>query len=157
MVPFVSESDTPKARASVGLLLIDDRGWILLQLRDGNGIYPYHWATVGGAVEEGETLEAAIQREVDEETGYKLSAPLRFGASATLVLPDGQVRHATLFYARYDGLQPIHCREGLQITFVDPSTLDTLLVYPGQKALILETLHRHQQRGIQLAPGAFPD
>jgi hypothetical protein len=50
----------------------------LLQLRDGNGIYPYHWATVGGAVEEGETLEAAIQREVDEETRYKLIAPPTF-------------------------------------------------------------------------------
>src|SRR5258707_1404044 len=77
MVPFVSEIDTPKARASVGLLLIDDRGWILLQLRDGNGIYPYHWATVGGAVDERETLEAAIHRAVAEGSVYTVSSVLR--------------------------------------------------------------------------------
>ena len=139
-------SDRAKASASVGLLLIDDRGWILLQLRDGNGLYPYHWATVGGAVEDGETLEAAIRREVDEETGYKLTVPPTFGSTATLVLPNGQVRQATLFFARYDSVQPIGCLEGLQITFVDPSTLDGLLVYPGQKALILEALRRYKER-----------
>jgi 8-oxo-dGTP pyrophosphatase MutT (NUDIX family) len=147
----VLQSDEPKASASVGVLLIDDRGWILLQLRDGHGIYPYHWATVGGAVEEGETLEAAIQREVDEETGYQLTAPLTLGSRATLVLPNGHVREATLFFARYDGLQPIDCREGLQITFVDPATLDSLLIYPGQKALILDALRRYRE---DAAPGA---
>jgi 8-oxo-dGTP pyrophosphatase MutT (NUDIX family) len=117
----------------------------LLQLRDGHGTYPYHWATVGGAVEAGETLEAAIRREAYEETGYRLSGPLGGGGSARLVLPDGQVRHATLFFARYDGSQPIRCHEGLEITFVDPSTLDTLQVYPGQKELILEALHRYRE------------
>ena len=142
---YVLQSDGPKTSASVGLLLIDDRGWILLQLRDGNGIYPYHWATVGGAVEEGEPLEAAIQREVDEETGYKVTAPPAFGSSATLVLPNGHVRRATLFFARYDGVQPIRCLEGLQITFVDPSTLDSLLIYPGQKALILNALRCYKE------------
>ena len=74
-----------------------------------------------------------------------MSGPLGFGACATLVLPDGETRHATLFHARYDGLQPIQCLEGVQITFVDPSRLETLLVYPGQKELILETLHRYQE------------
>jgi 8-oxo-dGTP pyrophosphatase MutT (NUDIX family) len=133
-----------RATATVGILLIDDRGWILLQLRDGHVIYPHHWATVGGAVEPGETLEAAIRREVYEETGYRLSGPLGLGSQATIVLPDGQPRDATLFFAHYDSSQPIHCYEGLQITFVDPSTLDTLPVYPGQRELILETLHRYR-------------
>jgi len=134
----------PRTVATVGLLLIDDRGWILLQLRDDHGTYPFHWATVGGAVEADETLEAAVRREVYEETGYRLSTPIGSGSKATINTPNGQ-RHATLFFAKYDGSQPICCHEGLQITFVDPSLLDTLQVYPGQKELILEALRRYQE------------
>jgi 8-oxo-dGTP pyrophosphatase MutT (NUDIX family) len=142
-----AEHDPPSAVATVGLLLVDERGWILLQLRDEHGIYPHHWATVGGAVEPGETLDVALRREVYEETGYRLSTPVGFGSRATLVAPDGQLRDATLFLARYDGSQQIHCHEGLRITFVDPGTLDALLVYPGQREMILEALQRYRENG----------
>lgn len=123
-----------------GVLLVDHRGWILLQLRDGNGAYPYHWATVGGAVEPGETIKGAARRELAEETGYHIAAgSLLFGAEVTLALPDGP-RVATLFYAPYDEVQPIACHEGLRITFIDPSTLHALPIYPGQLELIELTL-----------------
>jgi 8-oxo-dGTP pyrophosphatase MutT (NUDIX family) len=135
--------------ATVGILLIDDRGWILLQLRDGRAIHPYHWATVGGAVEPGETLEAAIRRELLEETGYRLSGPVGVGSRATIVPEDGRPRDATLFLAHYDSSQPIGCHEGLEITFVDPSSLDTLPVYPGQRELIAEALQRYREGGGQ--------
>lgn len=126
---------TAELLRGAGVLLIDQRGWILLQLRDANGAYPYHWATVGGAVEVGETPEQAARRELAEETGYVVGA-LDAGAEATLALPDGTPCLATLFSARYDGVQPITCREGLRIAFVDPATLESLLVYPGQLSLI---------------------
>jgi len=124
-----------------GVLLIDQRGWILLQLRDGNGVYPYHWATVGGAVEPGETDEQAARRELAEETGYHVDpAALTFGAAVTLEAPTGP-RVAALFYAPYDETQPIACYEGLCITFVDPATLGALLIYPGQRDLIEQTIN----------------
>ena len=120
-------------------MLLDERGWVLLQLRDGRGAYPYHWATVGGGNLPGEDDEAAARRELHEETGY-VAGVLRPGAQVTLALPDGTPRVATLYHAPYDRVQPIECREGLRIEFVDPTTLDTLPIYPGQEALIRATL-----------------
>jgi 8-oxo-dGTP pyrophosphatase MutT (NUDIX family) len=45
----------------------------LLQLRDFKSsiIYPGHWGAFGGAMEEGESPETAICRELIEEIGYK--------------------------------------------------------------------------------------
>jgi 8-oxo-dGTP diphosphatase len=58
-----------------GLLLIDDRGRILLQLRDDKSDIPFpnRWGTFGGAIEPGETPEQAIVRELEEELGYELT------------------------------------------------------------------------------------
>lgn len=126
-----------------GVLLIDERGWVLLQLRDAHGSYPHRWGTVGGQVEPGETPEQAARRELAEETGYVASV-LHFGAEVTLALPDGSRRVATLFYARYDGVQPIACYEGARIEFVDPAMLGELPVYPGQAELIKAALDRSQ-------------
>lgn len=122
-----------------GVLLLDGRGWILLQLRDGHGAYPYHWATVGGGNLPGEDDETAARRELREETGY-VAGVLRLGARVALALPDGTPRVATLYHAPYDPAQPIACCEGLRIEFVDPAVLDALLIYPGQETLIRETL-----------------
>ena len=129
-------SEAPRA---AGVLLIDERGWILLQLRDANGAYPHHWGTVGGKAEPGETVEAAARRELTEETGY-VAGPLTYGAEVTVTLPDGSPQLATLFYAPYDGVQSIACWEGERIELVDPATLDNLLIYPAQKKLIRATL-----------------
>ena len=129
----------PQRGAAV--LLIDAHGWILLPLRDAHGDYPHHWGTVGGQAEPGETPEQAARRELAEETGY-VAGPLHAGAEVMLRLPDGTPRVATLFLARYDGVQPIACLEGERIDFVDPATLDELPIYPGQEELIKAALRR---------------
>ncbi len=134
----------PPSRGA-GVLLIDRRGWILLQLRDAHGAYPHHWGTVGGQVEAGESPDVAARRELAEETGYVADA-LWQGAEMMLTLPDGTARLATLFVAHYDGLQPILCHEGAAITFVDPVALDSLPIYPGQAALIRMALRSWSER-----------
>ena len=130
------------ADASVGLILVDARGWTLLQLRDARAVYPHHWGTVGGAVEPGETIDEALAREVREETGYTISHRVWLASRGTIVLPDGRTRTATFFAGDYDPWQDLECREGTAITFVDPATLDALPVYPGQRPLLTEALAR---------------
>ena len=56
------------------IILENDKGEILLYLRDNKpGIpFPDHWDLIGGHVEEGETPEEALVREVKEELDIDL-------------------------------------------------------------------------------------
>lgn len=52
----------------VSAIIYDDTGNLLMVKNiDGDS---YYWGIPGGAVEEGETLEQAVVREVKEETGF---------------------------------------------------------------------------------------
>lgn len=61
---------TPKIEVAIALLIRE--GQFLLQLRDNipTIVYPGHWAFFGGHIEPGETPEAGVWREVQEEIGY---------------------------------------------------------------------------------------
>jgi 8-oxo-dGTP diphosphatase len=57
------------------IIFENDNGELLLYLRDNNpGIpFPDHWDLIGGHVEEGETPEEALVREVKEELDLDLA------------------------------------------------------------------------------------
>jgi 8-oxo-dGTP pyrophosphatase MutT (NUDIX family) len=65
--------------AVVGMIVCDD-GRYLMQLRSQKpGIfYPGHWGLFGGAVDSGESAEAALARELREELGIDLPQPRYF-------------------------------------------------------------------------------
>jgi len=70
-----------KNRPQCGLILENSEGKILLQLRDDKSNLPYPgcWGTFGGQIEEGETPEEAIRREIKEELNYELRNPEYLG------------------------------------------------------------------------------
>ncbi len=115
------------------VILVDPRGWLLLQERDEHpAIDPETWSLVGGHLEPGEDPLAAAYRELEEETGVRL-AP---GAA-------GELSHwhtLAVFHAAYASTDPVHvhlaptvltdadieCHEGRRIVFVEPRTALTL-------------------------------
>ncbi len=58
----------------VSAILINSRGQVLLQQRDDNPAirYPGHWSLFGGTIEDGESAEAALAREVKEEIDFEM-------------------------------------------------------------------------------------
>lgn len=56
------------------IIFENDKGEFLLYLRDNKPTIPFpdHWDLIGGHVEEGETPEQALVREVKEELGMDL-------------------------------------------------------------------------------------
>lgn len=109
-------------------LLVDARGWILLQERDENALVaPNQWGLVGGHLEEGEDWEDALHRELQEETGLdKRGFALWF---------DEIVQHSPkisshladrwqIWVKRTDTCDAdIRLGEGRQIVFVDPERI----------------------------------
>ncbi len=74
--PYVAVAgrlELPEQHRFAGVVLVDRRGWLLLQERDEHPrIDPETWGLAGGHVEEGEEFEAAAYRELEEETGVRL-------------------------------------------------------------------------------------
>jgi 8-oxo-dGTP pyrophosphatase MutT (NUDIX family) len=113
------------ARLAVALL-VDDRGWVLLQERDELAPRAANqWGMVGGHVEDGEDFDTAVYREVAEEIGVDLpEGSLTQWRDAEYTYPDGHHGHYNVYAARVDlSDNDITVGEGRQIVFVDPDKL----------------------------------
>lgn len=116
------------ARLAV-LLLVDRRGWVLLQERDEFAPRAANqWGMVGGHVEEGEEFEPAAYRELREETGLVLPAgALHLWRAAAYTYPDGHHGEYQVYAAAVDVADAdIVVGEGRQIVFVDPARIPQL-------------------------------
>jgi 8-oxo-dGTP pyrophosphatase MutT (NUDIX family) len=106
------------------IVLVDDRGWVLLQERDEfPAIDPEKWGFVGGHLDGDEDYLGGAYRELEEETGLRLDGGLSLFGEFT-------VHHAhsesddefSLFVMRTHLTDDdLECHEGRQIVFVEPS------------------------------------
>jgi len=73
-----------------GILLVDNK---LVLIQRKNPPFQGQWALPGGFVDYGETVEQAVVREMEEETGVKTSVKKLFGVYSA---PDRDPRHHTI-------------------------------------------------------------
>jgi len=87
-----------------GALIIDDEGRIFVQRRSPERkLFPNTWDIVGGHVEPGESVDEALRREVEEETGWRISVVLGPVGEFSYTGDDGQDRVEQDFLVRVDG------------------------------------------------------
>jgi 8-oxo-dGTP diphosphatase len=126
---LVDEDDTPCAERNCRIatvILVDGRGWVLLQERDEYAaLAPEQWGLVGGHVEPGEEWEDGLAREVAEETGLEVQGlelwfdeVVQHSPKVSTHLAD----HWRIWVGRTDITDDdIVLGEGRQIVFVDPA------------------------------------
>ena len=121
-----------KARnlCSAGIILLNEKNQILLQKRGDDG----NWCIPGGSLEVGESVEAAAQREVYEETGLRVSKMELFniysGPSQHHIYPDGNEFFfvaAVFISSEYYGDIRIDGQESMDIRFFDIDNLPSNL------------------------------
>jgi 8-oxo-dGTP diphosphatase len=105
------------------IVLVDRRGWLLLQERDEHPVIdPEKWCFPGGMVEPGESFEQAAYRELEEETGVRLDGELTLFEQFTVFHTScGEHDEFQLFATRTELTDAdIECHEGRRIVFVEP-------------------------------------
>lgn len=129
-------------RRFAGVVLVDRRGWLLLQERDEHPVIdPEKWGLPGGHLDEGEDAETGAHRELLEETGVLLApGELRLWRvidvwhEAYGSLDQMSVYAAPTTVTDAD----IVCGEGRRIVFVEPAaaraldlTASAAIIVPG--------------------------
>jgi 8-oxo-dGTP pyrophosphatase MutT (NUDIX family) len=112
------------------MLLIVTDGGLLMHHRDDKPeiANPDCWAGFGGAVEDGETVEEALLREVREETGLVIKDPVFLTYA---VNHEGDGRLVSLFYVAGDYRpEDIDLREGADVAIQGIANVAGLKVTP---------------------------
>jgi 8-oxo-dGTP diphosphatase len=133
----------PPLVACVGAVVLDDEGRLLL-VRRGHAPHAGLWSLPGGRVEDSETLEQAVRREVLEETGLTVTVGDVVGQ---VLIPAGSVVYDVVdLTCTLDppGQEPVAGDDASDVVLADPATLDRLPCTPG----LVDTL-----RGWGALPG----
>jgi 8-oxo-dGTP pyrophosphatase MutT (NUDIX family) len=112
---------------SIGAIILDERGWVLLQRASDDG----KWYTIGGAIEPGEEPAETLVREVKEETGLDVipDRVVAVQSSPLVTYPNGhEVIYVSItFLCRVvGGRLQVNDDESLELRYFPPDGLPEL-------------------------------
>lgn len=134
------------------IVLVDPRGWILLQERDEHPVIdPECWGFVGGHVDDGEHPDDAAVRELAEETGLRLTRQQlpwwqRFTVFHEAYGTDDEVSVYLAPTLATDA--DIVVGEGRQIVFVDPFRIHDLPLTAAAALILPELLNSNRYQEL---------
>jgi 8-oxo-dGTP pyrophosphatase MutT (NUDIX family) len=141
-IDYLDDPDAPAANSlvpSANVVVADDVGRILLIRRTDNG----NWALPGGAMDLGETIVQAAEREVLEETGItcRVNGLVGIYTSPRHVLEytsNGEVRQefSIVFTATPVSGEATRSSESSQVEWVDVADIGQLKMHPSMKQRI---------------------
>ena len=114
----------------------DDNYLMLHRISKKNDINKDKWIGVGGHLEDDESPEECIKREIFEETGYDIPLEkLEFRALVTFVSQKGDYELMSLFTAKAPDHEPKECDEG-KLEWVSKNQVYSLNLWEGDKIFL---------------------
>jgi 8-oxo-dGTP pyrophosphatase MutT (NUDIX family) len=152
--PYLKPSGKLRPADAAVALIMDEAGRYLMQLRDPTPtiFFPDHWGCFGGALEPGESDEAALRRELEEELGLGLpNEPLTRFTNFTFdfsSIGSGTI-HRAFFEVRVSAsiLPSLELREGREVRFFPGPELLAARVEPYDRFAIWMHCYRRELAG----------
>ena len=125
--------DYPTLVVVVAAALIRDDGGVLMQCRGPSRMHAGLWEFPGGKVDDGESPESALVRELREELGIVVDAadcaPLSFASDPALP-PKPREPYVVLLYTCRKWLRKPRCLDGEAIAWFRPADMASLAMPP---------------------------
>lgn len=127
-------------REDAGIILLNDKNEVLLQLRENRKDieFPGTWVLFGGRIEKGEKPEEALKRELIEEIELKLGKIVFFG---NYYYKDQRKQH--IFFSRCNvNAAKIKLHEGADLRFFCRNELDWIRLGFNMKEVLKDFFTR---------------
>ncbi len=132
------------------LILENNDGEILLYLRDNkpNIPFPHHWDLFGGHIEEGETPEEALIREVKEELDYDLKE-YEFFKKYECFKGDAYPNIKYVFIAKVDKpIEELKLQEGEKLQFFSRQEIPNVKISNILKNIVMDYINDRNFQNI---------
>ena len=114
----------------------DNKYLMLHRIKKDHDINKDKWIGVGGHLEDNESPEECIKREIFEETGFDIALEdLKFRAVITFVSGCSDYELMCLFTAKSPEGEPMDCDEG-ELVWVDKKDIFLLNLWEGDKIFL---------------------